>query len=165
MDGEAILIQIQQQLSRIENNAGRTEGIVTSIQEDIHELRNQDVLADQKLQEAYDRAMQYASNRQDNIKAELQQQISSNKTQITEIQNAVLSLTQNINEMVTGFRKSMEADFIKLQNRVTQLENKKAQKLVKWYDNITEKLIWLALGMIGTAIIYYIINAVLGGKK
>lgn len=165
MDSEAILIQMQQQLSRIENNAGRTEGIVTSIKEDINELRKQDVLADQKLQEAYDRAMKYASGRQDSIKAELQQQIDSNKTQITEIHNAVLSLSQNINDMITGFRKSIETDFVKLQNRVTELENKKAQKLVKWYDNITEKLIWFVLGIVGTAVIYYVINVLIGGKK
>jgi hypothetical protein len=41
-------------------------------------------------------------------------------------------------------------------DRVNMLENKKAKSLVSWYDRIVDKVIWVALGTIGVAVLRYV---------
>lgn len=114
-------------LVQINSSLAKISTDIEYIKSDIQELKGKDLEADKKLEAAYAKALDYARTRQDRIKDDLQHQIDDNKTSISMVHD-----------------------------RVNMLENKKARSLVSWYDRIVDKVIWVALGTIGIAILRYV---------
>ena len=133
---DSILLDIQNQL-------GRIEATTTAVKEDIAELKKKDIEADQKLEQAYQKAMDYAKTRQDNIREDLQHQIDNNKTLILTVSKSINDLNTNIEKVTTELKDSLTEKIGKVEKRVEVLETRKEKTLAKWYDRIVDKLVWV----------------------
>ena len=136
METEKVLLDIQNQL-------GRIEATTTAVKEDISELKKKDIEADQKLEQAYQKAMDYAKTRQDNIREDLQHQIDNNKTLILTVSKSINDLNTNIEKVTTELKDSLTEKIGKVEKRVEVLETRKEKTLAKWYDRIVDKLVWV----------------------
>lgn len=105
----SVLMEMATQLGRIESN-------VTNIQSDIMELKQKDVEGATRLDAMYEKAMNYASKRQDSIRDMLQTQITANT------------------------------------NAIAELKGAKGKRLTKWYDQVVDKVIWVAVAVVGALI-------------
>lgn len=143
-------------LLEMQNQLGRIEATSTAIKEDIAELKQKDVEADEKLERAYAKAMDYAKTRQDNIRDDLQHQIDNNKTLILTVSNNLSSLNTNIEKFTKEIKESTEEwkkEFEQsisewktdVNDRLSALEQKKEKMLAKWYDRIVDKIMWIVI--------------------
>ena len=155
-EDKKVLLDIQAQLGRIEAQNAAIEVTSTAIKEDIAELKQKDAEADEKLERAYAKAMDYAKTRQDNIRDDLQHQIDNNKTLILTVSNNLSSLNTNIEkftkeikesteEWKKGFEQSISVWKTDVNNRLLALEQKKEKMLSKWYDRIVDKIMWIII--------------------
>ncbi len=135
---DKILLDIQKQLGRIEATS-------SAIKEDIADLKAKDVEADQKLEQAYNKAMDYARTRQDQIKENLQHQIDNNKSLIVSMNESFANLNKNIDTLFKEFTERVNEKLATLNSRVSELETKKQKTIVKWWDRIVDKLGWIAV--------------------
>lgn len=130
-------------LMDIQNQLGRIEATTIAVKEDIAELKAKDVEADAKLEQAYNKAMDYARTRQDTIRDDLQHQIDNNKTLILTVNESINNLNKNIDKMVKDISKDISDKVDSLETRISTLETKKEKALVKWYERISDKVIWV----------------------
>lgn len=130
---EMVLLEIKERL-------GKVDATTTAIQSDITELKQKDVEADEKLEKAYAKALDYARTRQDKIKEDLQHQIDGNKTLILTINDSIRNLNANFEKMTTDLKQALSAQIAEIEARVTNLEQKKEKALAKWYDKLVDKL-------------------------
>ncbi len=148
-EDKKVLLDIQAQLGRIEAQNAAIEATSTAIKEDIAELKQKDVEADEKLEKAYAKAMDYAKTRQDNIRDDLQHQIDNNKTLILTVSNNLSSLNSNIEKFTKEWKKSFEQSISEwktdVNDRLSALEQKKEKMLAKWYDRIVDKIMWIVI--------------------
>ena len=159
MDAEQekmVLLEIKEQL-------GRIDGTTTAIQTDIVELKQKDVSQTQALEDAYAKA----KARQDSIKDDLQHQIDNtqhligiinenfsksiaamNESFSTTIKTFSDSTTKLITTFSNEMKESIKAQDEKIVNqsrKIEKLETKKEKALVKWWDKIIDKLIWIVV--------------------
>ena len=116
MESEKVLLEIQNQL-------GRIEATTESVKEDISELKAKDIVQSEALETAYEKA----KARQDSIRDDLQHQIDNTRLLVT-----------TVNERFNDTIKSFGA-------RIEEVETRKEKKLVKWWDKIVDRLIWAFL--------------------
>lgn len=76
-----ILMDMSQQLGRIESD-------IQNIKNDVTDLKQADADYNSRLDDMYDKAMKYASARQDSIRDALQTQITQNTNDIAELKNS-----------------------------------------------------------------------------
>ena len=131
-----ILLKMQEQL-------GKIEASTSAIKEDINELKQKDIEADNRLEQAYQKAMDYAKTRQDNIRDDLQHQIDNNKTLILTISKSISDLNQNFEKVTAELKETVNERIEMVSKRVEVLETKKEKTLAKWYDKIVDTLMWL----------------------
>ena len=129
---DKILLDIQKTLGRIESTT-------TSVKEDIAELKQKDITQSEDLEKAYAKA----KARQDSIRDDLQHQIDGNKTLILTVNESINTLNKNIDKMVKELSDSIEKKLEAFNDRLIVLETKKEKAIVKWYDRIIDKLIWI----------------------
>lgn len=113
METEKVLLEIQNQL-------GRIEATTESVQEDIKELKAKDTIQSEALETAYAKA----KARQDSIRDDLQHQIDNNRLLIT-------TVSDRMNDSIKSFGA-----------RIEEVETRKEKKLVKWWDKVVDRLIW-----------------------
>lgn len=131
-----VLLEIKEQL-------GVVAATTTAIKEDIAELKQKDVEADEKLEKAYAKATDYARTRQDKIRDDLQHQIDGNKTLILTINESIRNLSTSFEKMTADLKESLSLQISEIETRVKTLETKKEKTLAKWYDRIVDKLTWI----------------------
>lgn len=132
-------------LMDFQNQLGRIEATTMAIKEDINDLKAKDVEADQKLEQAYNKAMDYARTRQDTIRDDLQHQIDNNKTLILTVNESINNLNKNIDKVFKDFSKDITEKVEDLDSRITTLETKKEKAVFKWYEKIADKVVWIFL--------------------
>ncbi len=132
-------------LMDFQNQLGRIEATTMAIKEDITDLKAKDVEADQKLEQAYNKAMDYARTRQDTIRDDLQHQIDNNKTLILTVNESINNLNENIDKVFKEFSQNINDKVEKIDTRVKALETKKEKTIAKWYEKIADKAIWIFL--------------------
>ena len=139
-------------LMDLQNQLGRIEATTIAIKEDINDLKAKDVEADQKLEQAYNKAMDYARTRQDTIRDDLQHQIDNNKTLILTVNESINNLNKNIDKVFKDFSKDitekvedLDTSISKLDTRISTLETKKEKAVFKWYEKIADKVVWIFL--------------------
>lgn len=132
-------------LMDFQNQLGRIEATTMAIKEDITDLKAKDVEADQKLEQAYNKAMDYARTRQDTIRDDLQHQIDNNKTLILTVNESINNLNKNIDKVFKDFSKDITEKVEDLDSRITTLETKKEKAVFKWYEKIADKVVWIFL--------------------
>jgi archaellum component FlaC len=135
MDGkeqEMVLLEIQKQL-------GKVDATTTAIKDDIAELKQKDISQTEELEEAYAKA----KARQDSIRDDLQHQIDGNKTLILTVSESINTLNRNIDKLFKDFSSSVEDKLSSFNKRLDNLETKKEKTLVKWWDKILDKVIWI----------------------
>ncbi len=132
-------------LMDLQNQLGRIEATTIAIKEDINDLKAKDVEADQKLEQAYNKAMDYARTRQDTIRDDLQHQIDNNKTLILTVNESINNLNKNIDKVFKDFSKDITEKVEDLDSRITTLETKKEKAVFKWYEKIADKVVWIFL--------------------
>lgn len=128
-------------LLEMKEQLGRIEATTIAVKEDISDLKAKDVEADQKLENAYNKAMDYAKTRQDSIKNDLQHQIDNQKTLILTINDSINSLNKNIESMFSEYKKDINERVDGLEDRIEAVETRKEKTLVKWYDKIADKIV------------------------
>ncbi len=133
---EMVLLEIKEKL-------GKVDATTTAIQSDIVELKQKDVEADEKLEKAYAKALDYARTRQDKIREDLQHQIDGNKTLILTINESIRNLNTNFEKMMNDLKQAFSTQIAELENRVKNLEEKKEKILAKWWDRIIDKISWV----------------------
>ena len=114
METEKVLMEIQNQL-------GRIEATTESVKEDISELKAKDIVQSRALEDAYAKA----KARQDSIRDDLQHQIDGNRMLIT-------TTNERFNDTIKSFGA-----------RIEEVENRKEKVIIKWWDKIIDKLMWL----------------------
>lgn len=132
-------------LMDFQNQLGRIEATTMAIKEDITDLKAKDVEADQKLEQAYNKAMDYARTRQDTIRDDLQHQIDNNKTLILTVNESINNLNKNIDKVFKDFSKDITEKVEDLDTRISTLETKKEKAVFKWYEKIADKVVWIFL--------------------
>lgn len=135
MDGkeqEMVLLEIQKQL-------GKVDATTTAIKDDIAELKQKDISQTEELEKAYAKA----KARQDSIRDDLQHQIDGNKTLILTVSESINTLNRNIDKLFKDFSSSVEDKLSSFNKRLDNLETKKEKALVKWWDKILDKVIWI----------------------
>ena len=135
---EMVLLEIKERL-------GKVDATTIAIQNDITELKQKDVEADEKLEKAYVKALDYARTRQDKIRDDLQHQIDSNKTLILTINDSIRNLNSNFEKMTADLKQALSTQIAEIETRVTNLEQKKEKTLAKWWDKLIDKLIWIVI--------------------
>jgi hypothetical protein len=153
---EMVLLEIKEKL-------GKIDGATTAIQSDISELKQKDIDQSLKLEEAYAKA----KARQDSIRDDLQHQIDNTQHLIGIINDnfgkSIAAMNENFSttiktfsdsttKLITTFSNEMK-ESIKSQDdkidaqsgKIEKLETKKEKVLVKWWDKIIDKLIWIVV--------------------
>lgn len=132
METDKVLLEIKEQL-------GKVDATTTAIKADIIELKQRDVTQSEELDKAYAKA----KARQDSIRDDLQHQIDSNKTLILTVNESINKLNENVANMMNEMKNAFKVDISKIEARLTSLETKKEKTLVKWWDKILDKVIWV----------------------
>jgi len=153
------------EFSEIQNTLGRLEEGVNGIKEDISELKQNDILADKRLEEAYQKAMAYASTRQDKIREDLQHQIDHNKEALSVISSELKELNLNIRESNKELKDFVNTNLELINTRLTNIETQKEKKLLKTWNTVIDRLIlilafgalaaflkWLGFGQIASQV-------------
>lgn len=147
MGKETIYQTRKSELSEIQNMLGRLEEGMNGLKSDITDLKNNDVLADKRLEDAYQKAMAFASTRQDKIREDLQHQIDNNKETITAINKGLKELNDNIKESNEEMKQFVTLSIEAVSKRVSILETQKEKKLLRIWNSVADKLTMiLALG-------------------
>lgn len=134
---DKVLLDIQQQLRKIE----KIDATTSAIKEDIAELKARDVSQSQELEKAYAKA----KARQDSIRDDLQHQIDNNKTLILTVSENINTLNKNIEKMMQDIVTNINEKFENFNVRLVNLETKKEKTLAKWYDRILDKAVWILI--------------------
>ena len=139
MESDKMLLEIQNQL-------GRIEATTNAVKEDITELKQKDISQSEDLEKAYAKA----KARQDSIRDDLQHQIDDNKTLILTVSESISTLNRNIDKLLKEFtsniEKKLEGFETKLNGmeaRINTVETKKEKTIAKWYDRIVDKIVWI----------------------
>lgn len=132
MEIDKVLLEIKEQL-------GNVDATTTAIKADIVELKQRDITQSQELDKAYAKA----KARQDSIRDDLQHQIDSNKTLILTVNESINKLNENVANMMNEMKNAFKIDISKIESRLTVLETKREKALVKWWDKILDKVIWI----------------------
>lgn len=151
---EMVLLEIKERL-------GKIDGTTTAIQTDISELKQKDIDQSVRLEEAYAKA----KARQDSIRDDLQHQIDNTQHLIGIINDnfsksisamnenfssTIKTFSESTTKLITAFSNEMK-ESIKAQDemietqtkKIENLETKKEKTLVKWWDRVIDKIIWI----------------------
>jgi predicted nucleic acid-binding Zn-ribbon protein len=147
----------------IQNTLGTVVEATSSIKSDIVELKEKDLRQSDELEKAYAKA----KSRQDSIRDDLQHQIDNNNQLIIEIKNAITSLSSTISNVVeqskkqvdiaiSEFMTKIEKRFEANENEINTLKNEKKNHVYSRWEQIREKLFWIAVAIIFAAVFKYL---------
>lgn len=139
----------------IKETLGTVVGTITTIQEDIKELKERDLRQSDELDKAYEKA----KARQDSIRDDLQHQINdlkdNFKNEKISIESAIKNLGTEIKELIIKSDNNNETQIRNLNTRVTNIENAKKENVYKWWQYAVDKLTYIVIAIIFAAVFKY----------